>query len=123
MNKKNLDKIDNFTLNYNYSNFFKNIFGLNTFDQTIIYVKNDLINDPENIILIERFMEYIWYVFIDEIIINKNKLINFYSEILLKLYNKKSSLDKLELIINENIKKYLVQKNNINYHKIILDSI
>jgi hypothetical protein len=63
-------------------------------------------------------MEYSWYVFIDDIIINKDKFLKFYENIL-DVKNK----DKLELIYNENIKKYETEKNNINYHKIILDSI
>jgi hypothetical protein len=65
----------------------------------------------------------VWYVYIDEIIIKKDKFVNFYVDILNYRYNKKITNQKLEIIINENIKKYLIEKNNINYHKIILESI
>ena len=68
-------------------------------------------------------MEYGWYVFIDEIIINKNTFINFYIQIIKKIYNKQISFEKFEIIYNDNIKLYLKEKNNLNYHKIILNTI
>jgi hypothetical protein len=68
-------------------------------------------------------MEYSWYVFIDEIIINKDKFLKFYENIIIKKNGDEKIKSKLELVYNENIKKYSTEKNNINYHKIILDSI
>ena len=47
----------------------------------------------------------------------------FYVRILNIIYKKDISIDKFETIYNENIKKYTKEKNNINYHKIILDYI
>jgi len=123
MNKKSIDKIDIFTLNFNYNNFFKDIFNIKNLDEFMNYVNNDIENDDTNIYTADRLLEYVWYVFIDEIIINKNKFINFYVNVINIRYNKKITNDKLEVIINENIKKYLIEKNNINYHKIILESI
>jgi hypothetical protein len=123
MNKKSIDKIDIFTLNYTYNNLLKDIFNIKNLNEFIIYINNNINTDDDNIYLLNRLFEYIWYVFIDEIIMNKNEFINFYKKILNSKYNKKVTNEKLELIINENIKKYLVEKNNINYHKIILDSI
>jgi len=123
MNKKSIDKIDIFTLNFTYNNFFKDIFNINNLDDFINYINNDIYKDKNKFFLIERLFEYVWYVYIDEIIINKDKFINFYKNIILTYYNKNIKNDKLELIINDNIRKYLIEKNNINYHKIILESI
>jgi len=39
------------------------------------------------------------------------------------IYKKNISVDKFEIIYNDNIKKYTIEKNNINYHKIILEYI
>jgi len=123
MNKKSIDKIDIFTLNFTYNNFFKDIFNINNLDDFINYINNDIYKDKNKFFLIERLFEYVWYVYIDEIIINKDKFINFYKNIISTYYNKNIKNDKLELIINDNIRKYLIEKNNINYHKIILESI
>jgi hypothetical protein len=121
MNKKSIDKIEIFTLDFSYSSFMKDIFEIKSIDKFIDYINNDIQKD--NIYLINKLFEICWYVFIDEIIINKNKFIDFYSDILKKIYNIKITNDKLEVLINDNIKKYLIEKNNINYHKIILESI
>ena len=123
MNKKSIDKIDIFTLNFNYNNLLKDIFNIKNLEEFINYVNNDIDKDTEYIYIIDRLLEYVWYVYIDEIIIKKNKFINFYVNVLNTRYNKKTNNNKLETIINENIKKYLIEKNNINYHKIILESI
>jgi hypothetical protein len=123
MNKKSIDKIDIFTLNFTYNNFFKDIFNINNLDNFINYINNDIYKDKNKLFLIERLFEYVWYVYIDEIIINKDKFVDFYKNIISIYYNKNIKNDKLELIINDNIRKYLIEKNNINYHKIILESI
>lgn len=123
MNKKSIDKIDIFTLKFNYNNLLKDIFNIKDLDHFINYINNDIDKDEDNQYLIDRLLEYVWYVYIDEIIIHKNKFINFYLNIVNTRYNKKTTNNKLETIINENIKKYLIEKNNINYHKIILESI
>jgi hypothetical protein len=116
MNKKS---INIFTLNYEYETFLKDIFNIKNINDLMNYITNNLKNKKHtNDITINRLMEYSWYVFIDDIIINKDKFLKFYENIL-DVKNK----DKLELIYNENIKKYDTEKNNINYHKIILDSI
>ena len=121
MNKKSIDKIETYTLDFSYSDFLKNIFEIKSIDKFIDFITNDI--DKEDKFLINKLFEIFWYVFIDEIIINKNKFIDFYSDILKKIYNTKITNDKLEVLINDNIKKYLIEKNNINYHKIILESI
>jgi hypothetical protein len=59
----------------------------------------------------------------DDIIIYKNKFIELYIKVLNMIYKKNISVDKFEVIYNENIKKYIIEKNNINYHKIILEYI
>ena len=123
MNKKSIDKIDIFTLNFTYNNLLKDIFNIKNLDNYINYMKNDIEKSEENIFIIDKLLEFVWYVYIDEIIIKKDKFVNFYVDILNSRYNKKVTNQKLENIINENIKKYLIEKNNINYHKIILDSI
>ena len=123
MNKKSIDKIDIFTLNFTYNNLLKDIFNIKNLDNYINYMKNDIEKSEDNIYLIDKLLEFVWYVYIDEIIIKKDKFVNFYVDILNFRYNKKVSNQKLENIINENIKKYLIEKNNINYHKIILESI
>ena len=123
MNKKSIDKIDIFTLNFTYNNLLKDIFNIKNLDNYINYMKNDIEKSEDNIYLIDKLLEFVWYVYIDEIIIKKDKFVNFYVDILNFRYNKKISNQKLENIINENIKKYLIEKNNINYHKIILESI
>jgi hypothetical protein len=123
MNKKSIDKIDIFTLNFTYNNLLKDIFNIKNLDNYINYMKNDIEKSDENIFLIDKLLEIVWYVYIDEIIIKRDKFINFYVDILNSRYNKKITNQKLEIIINENIKKYLIEKNNINYHKIILESI
>jgi hypothetical protein len=123
MNKKSIDKIDIFTLNFTYNNLLKDIFNIKNLDNYINYMKNDIEKSEENIFLIDKLLEIVWYVYIDEIIIKRDKFINFYVDILNSRYNKKITNQKLEIIINENIKKYLIEKNNINYHKIILESI
>ena len=116
MNKKS---INIFTLNYEYETFLKEIFNINNINDLMNYITNNLKNKKHtNDITLNRLMEYSWSVFIDDIIINKDKFLKFYENIL-DVKNK----DKLELIYNENIKKYETDKNNINYHKIILDSI
>jgi hypothetical protein len=120
MNKKSIDKIETYTLDFSYSNFIKEIFQIKSIDKFIDYINNDVNN---NIYMVNKLFEVFWYVFIDEIIINKNKFIEFYADVLKKIYNKKATNDKLEVLINDNIKKYLIEKNNINYHKIILESI
>jgi hypothetical protein len=119
MNKKTIDKIDTFTLNYNYENLIKEIFNFKSLDLFINYIDND----ADNLYLVDRLMEYCWYVFINDIIINKNKFFSFYENILKTKYNKKYKKEDLENIINDSIKKYMIEKNNINYHKIILESI
>jgi hypothetical protein len=123
MNKKSIDKIDIFTLNFNYNNLLKDIFNIKDLDNYMNYLINDIDKSEDSIYLINNLLEYVWYVYIDEIIINKDKFISFYVNILNTRYNKKITNQKLEIIINENIKKYLIEKNNINYHKIILESI
>jgi len=123
MNKKSIDKIETFTLKFTYNNYLKDIFNLKDINQFMNYINNDIQNKKENIFLLDRLLEYCWYVYIDEIIINKNEFINFYLKILIERYNKKISNDKLEILINNNIKNYLIHKNNINYNKIILESI
>jgi hypothetical protein len=123
MNKKSIDKIDIFTLNFTYNNLLKDIFNIKNLDNYINYMKNDIEKSEENIYIVDKLLEFVWYVYIDEIIIKKDKFVNFYVDILNSRYNKKVSNQKLEIIINENIKKYLIEKNNINYHKIILESI
>ena len=120
MNKKSIDKIEIFQLDFSYSYILKDIFQIKSIDKFIDYVINDISNE---IYLVDKLIELFWYVFIDDIIINKNKFIDFYSKVLKKVFNKKIENDKLEVLINDNIKKYLIEKNNINYHKIILESI
>lgn len=117
MNKKN---INIFTLKYEYDTFLK-IFNIKNLNELMNYITNNINKISDNDIILNRLMEYSWYVYIDEIIINKDKFLTFYEKI---LKGKKEKIrEKLELIYNENIKKYDTEKNNINYHKIILDSI
>jgi len=123
MNKKTIDKIDIVTLDFTYTELIKDIFKLTNLDNFISFINNDISEDKFSINLLNRLLEYSWFVFIDEIVINKDKYVNFYKMILEKYYDKKVKIDVLENIINDNIKKYLIQKNNINYHKIILESI
>jgi len=121
MNKKSIDKIEVFTIDFTYSYVLKDIFKIKSIDKFIDYVSNDI--NKKSITLIDKLFEICWYVLIDDIIMNKNNFINFYSNILKNTYKKNISNDKLEELINQNIKKYLIEKNNINYHKIILESI
>jgi len=123
MNKKSIDKIDIFTLDFNYIYFMKNIFNINNLEQFINFINNDIDQDLKSIYIYDRLLQYCWYVFTDEIIIHKNKFMEFYVRILNIIYKKDISIDKFETIYNENIKKYTKEKNNINYHKIILDYI
>jgi len=122
MNKKSLEKIDIFTLDFTYDKILKEIFGLNNLNIFMDYI-NGMINDKDSENLITKLLEICWYVFIDEIIINKNNFVEFYNNVIEKGYKINSKPDKLEIIISENIKKYMIEKNNINYHKIILESI
>ena len=122
MNKKSLEKIDIFTLDFTYDKILKDILGLNNLNIFMDYI-NEIINIKEFDNLVTKLLEICWYVFIDEIIINKNNFIQFYNNVIQKGYKINSKLDKLEIIISENIKKYMIEKNNINYHKIILESI
>lgn len=123
MNKKSIDKIDIFTLEVNYIDFMKNIFNINNLEEFINFINNDIDEDLRNIYIYDRLFEYCWYVFMDEIIIYKNKFIELYIKVLNMIYKKNTSVDKFEIIYNENIKKYTIEKNNINYHKIILEYI
>ena len=123
MNKKSIDKIDIFTLDINYIYFMKNIFNINNLDEFISFINNDLDGDLKSQYIYDRLFEYCWYVFMDEIIIYKNKFIDLYVKILTTIYKKDISNDKFEIIYNSNIKKYILEKNNINYHKIILEYI
>jgi hypothetical protein len=123
MNKKSLDKIDIFSLDYTYNTFIKEIFNIKNLDEFMTYINNDIDKIYENEHIYNRLLEYCWYVFMDEIIINKNKFINFYVNILSKIYKINIQMDKFEKLYNDNIKKYIIEKNNINYHKIILESI
>jgi len=95
MNKKSIDKIDIFTLNFTYNNFFKDIFNIHNLDDFINYINNDIDKEKNIIFLIDRLFEYVWYVYIDEIIINKDKFIDFYKIIILTYYNKNIKNDKL----------------------------
>jgi len=122
MNKKSLEKIDIFTLDFTYDKILKEIFGLNNLNIFMDYI-NGMINDKDSENLITKLLEICWYVFIDEIIIKKNNFVEFYNNVIAKGYKINSKPDKLEIIISENIKKYMIEKNNINYHKIILESI
>jgi len=126
MNKKS---INIFTLNYEYDSFLKEIFNIKNLNELMNYITNN-INTTNNInktkdnnIILNRLMEYSWYVYIDEIIVNKDKFLKFYENIIIENKGDQKIRNKLELIYNENIKKYDTEKNNINYHKIILDSI
>ena len=123
MNKKSIDKIEIMTLDFNYSSFLKDIFNILNLDDFINFLGNEIQSKEESIYIYDRLLEYCWYVFIDEIIINKNTFINFYIKILKKVYNKQISFDDFEKIYNDNIKLFLKEKNNLNYHKIILHSI
>jgi hypothetical protein len=123
MNKKSIDKIDIFTLEVNYIDFMKKIFNINNLEEFINFINNDIDEDLRNIYIYDRLFEYCWYVFIDEIIIYKNKFIELYIKVLNMIYKKNISVDKFEIIYNDNIKKYTIEKNNINYHKIILEYI
>jgi hypothetical protein len=123
MNKKSIDKIDIFTLEVNYIDFMKKIFNINNLEEFINFINNDIDEDLRNIYIYDRLFEYCWYVFMDEIIIYKNKFIELYIKVLNMIYKKNISVDKFEIIYNDNIKKYTIEKNNINYHKIILEYI
>jgi hypothetical protein len=123
MNKKSIDKIEIMTLDFNHSSFLKDIFNILNLDDFINFLGNEIQSKEESIYIYDRLLEYCWYVFIDEIIINKNTFINFYIKILKKVYNKQISFDDFEKIYNDNIKLFLKEKNNLNYHKIILHSI
>jgi len=123
MNKKSIDKIEILALNFNYESFFKDIYNINSLKEFIDFISNDIDKVIENIYTYDRFLEYSWYVYIDEIIIKKDIYINFYINILKKKYNKDVSIKNFEEIYNNNIKLYIKEKNNINYHKIILDTI
>jgi hypothetical protein len=123
MNKKSIDKIDIFTLDINYIHFMKNIFNINNLDEFISFINNDIDGDLKSLYIYDRLFEYCWYVFMDEIIIYKDKFIDLYVKILSTIYEKDISKDKFEIICNSNIKKYIIEKNNINYHKIILEYI
>ena len=121
INKKS---INFFTLNYEYDTFLKNIFNIKNLNELMNYITNSINKSKESESIINRLMEYSWYVFIDNIIINKDKFLKFYENIIIgKGKIDQKIKDKLELIYNQNIKKYETEKNNINYHKIILDSI
>jgi hypothetical protein len=123
MNKKSIDKIEILALDFNYESFFKDIYNINSLKEFIDFISNDIDKVIENIYTYDRFLEYSWYVYMDEIIIKKDIFINFYINILKKVYNKDVSIKKFEEIYNNNIKLYIKEKNNINYHKIILDTI
>ena len=122
MNKKSIDKIDIFTLDVNYNSFMLDIFKLHNLDEFINNLNNE-ITEYKSINIYNRLLEYCWYVYMDEIIINKIKFIDFYIKILKQVYNISITNDKFEKLYNENIKNYVKEKNNINYHKIILESI
>ena len=124
MNKKSIDNIDIFTLDVNYKSFMFDIFKLHNLDEFMNNLNNELTDSKnKSINLYNRLLEYCWYVYMDEIIINKIKFIDFYVKILKKIYNITTTNDKIEKLYNENIKSYVKEKNNINYHKIILESI
>jgi len=124
MNKKSIDKIDIFTLDVNYKSFMFDIFKLHNLDEFMNNLNNELTDSKDKSInLYNRLLEYCWYVYMDEIIINKTKFIDFYVKILKEIYNITTTNDKFEKLYNENIKSYVKEKNNINYHKIILESI
>ena len=123
MNKKSIDKIEIMTLDFNYSSFLKDIYNIINLNDFISFITNDIQKKEESTYIYDRLLEYGWYVFIDEIIINKNTFINFYIQIIKKIYNKQISFEKFEIIYNDNIKLYLKEKNNLNYHKIILNTI
>jgi hypothetical protein len=122
MNKKSIDKIDIFTLDVNYNSFMLDIFKLHNLDEFINNLNNEL-TEYKSINVYNRLLEYCWYVYMDEIIINKIKFIDFYIKILKDIYNITITTDKFEKLYNENIKNYVKEKNNMNYHKIILESI
>jgi len=122
MNKKSIDKIDIFTLDVNYNSFMLDIFKLHNLDEFINNLNNEL-TEYKSINVYNRLLEYCWYVYMDEIIINKIKFIDFYIKILKDVYNISITNDKFEKLYNENIKNYVKEKNNMNYHKIILESI
>jgi hypothetical protein len=122
MNKKSIDKIDIFTLDVNYKSFMFDIFKLHNLDEFMNNLNNEL-TEYKSINIYNRLLEYCWYVYMDEIIINKIKFIDFYIKILKEVYNISITNDKFEKLYNENIKNYVKEKNNINYHKIILESI
>jgi hypothetical protein len=123
MNKKSIDKIEILALDFNYESFFKDIYNINNLTEFINYLQNDIDKVIENVYTYNRFLEYCWYVYMDEIIIKKNVFINFYLEILKRVYKKDVLINEFEEIYNNNIKLYIKEKNNINYHKIILDTI
>jgi hypothetical protein len=124
MNKKSIDKIDIFTLDVNYKSFMFDIFKLHNLDEFMNNLNNELTDSKnKSINLYNRLLEYCWYVYMDEIIINKTKFIDFYVKILKEIYNITTTNDKFEKLYNESIKNYVKEKNNINYHKIILESI
>jgi hypothetical protein len=123
MNKKSIDKIEIMTLDFNYSSFLKDIYNIKNLNDFISFITHDIQKKEESVYIYDRLLEYGWYVFIDEIIINKNTFINFYIQIIKKVYNKDISFENFEIIYNDNIKLYLKEKNNLNYHKIILNTI
>ena len=121
MNKKSINL---FSLKYEYDTFLKNIFNIKNLNELMNYITNNINKSKESESIINRLMEYSWYVFIDDIIINKEKFLKFYENIIIgKSKMDQKIKDKLDLVYNQNIKKYETEKNNLNYHKIILDSI
>ena len=115
MNKKSIDKIDIFTLDVNYKSFMFDIFKLHNLDEFMNNLNNELTDSKnKSINLYNRLLEYCWYVYMDEIIINKIKFIDFYVKILKKIYNITTTNDKIEKLYNENIKSYVKEKNNIS---------
>ena len=47
MNKKSIDKIETYTLDFSYSNFIKEIFQIKSIDKFIDYINNDVNNIDE----------------------------------------------------------------------------
>ena len=84
MNKKSIDKIDIFTLDVNYNSFMLDIFKLHNLDEFINNLNNE-ITEYKSINIYNRLLEYCWYVYMDEIIINKVKFIDFFVSLFIYL--------------------------------------